>query len=48
MLQNTQLQRNGCMSPESDDNLKISCVKTQTPRVRSELKLTSNWFKFVP
>ena len=43
MLQNTPLQRNGCLSPKSDDNMNDSCVKTQTPRIWSELKLTADW-----
>ena len=33
MLQNTRLQRNGRLSPKSDDNMNDSCVKTQTPRI---------------
>ena len=37
MLQNTRLQRNGRLSPKSDDNMNDSCVKTQTPRIWSEL-----------
>ena len=45
-LQNTRLQRNGRLSPKSDDNMNCSCVKTQTPRIWSELRLTSNWFKY--
>mgnify|MGYP007058291500 CR=1 FL=1 len=48
MLQNTRLQRNGRLSPKSDDTMNGSCVKTQTPRIWSQLKLTSNWFKFIP
>ena len=43
MLQNTWLQRNGCLSPKSNDNMNNSCVKTQTPRIWSKLKLTTNW-----
>ena len=53
MLQNIRLQRNGRLSPKSDDNMNDSCVKTQTPRIWSELKLTANrlvkrWFYLVP
>ena len=33
MLQNTRLQRNGRLSPKSDDNMNDLCVKTQTPRI---------------
>ena len=43
MLQNTRLQKNGRLSPKGDDNTNDSCVKTQTPRIWSELKLTANW-----
>lgn len=48
VLQNTRLPRNGRLSPKSDDDMNGSCMKTQTPRIWSQLKLTSNWFKFVP
>ena len=43
MLQNTRLQKNGHLSPKGDDNMNDWCVKTQTPRIWSELKLTANW-----
>ena len=42
MLQYTRMQRNGRLSPKSDDNMNDSCVKTQTPRLWTELKLTAN------